>query len=302
MINTAIIGIGNQKGGVGKTTVTVQLACALAEIGRKVLIVDLDVNAGSTKHFGIKPEAFLGTFEVLADREDPFNIIITRDDNFRKDDGINNIPENVHIIPGSRKLEKLEERIRESKSKFDRSPLYDCIKNPLATLRGHYDYIFLDTPPSAPLPIVAAYDSSDGFLLVAMPEGLAIQGLREALHDIEEVRKFGNPSLKLVGIALTGVENRTRLSRELVSYVASTFSEHHLKPVIPRATIIPTAQTQEKTIFQVDPNHVVSLAFRELAKNFENNVEKFLGIKHERLEDVILPASDEDEVINGQPF
>ena len=128
MINTAIIGIGNQKGGVGKTTVTVQLACALAEIGRKVLIVDLDVNAGSTKHFGIKPEAFLGTFEVLADREDPFNIIITRDDNFRKDDGINNIPENVHIIPGSRKLEKLEERIRESKSKFDRSPFMIVLK------------------------------------------------------------------------------------------------------------------------------------------------------------------------------
>ena len=297
MKNTAIIGIGNQKGGVGKTTVTVQLACALADMGRKILIIDLDVNAGSTKHFGIKPEAFLGTFEVLADKEDPFNVIITRDDDFRKDEGINNLPENVHIISGSRKLEKLEERIRESKSKFDRSPLYDCIKEPLAALRGSYDYIFLDTPPSAPLPIVAAYDAADGFLLVAMPEGLAIQGLREALHDIEEVRKFGNPSLKLIGITLTGVENRTRLSRELVAYVADAFSDHHLRPVIPRATIIPTAQTQEKTVFQVDPNHVVSLAFRELAKNFENNIEKFLGIKHEGIADVTLTESE--EAING---
>lgn len=297
MKNTAIVGIGNQKGGVGKTTVTVQLACALAELGRKILIIDLDVNAGSTKHFGIKPEAFLGTFEVLADGEDPFNVIITRDDDFGKDEGINNLPANIDLISGSRKLEKLEERIREGKSKFDRSPLYDCIKGPLATLRGHYDYIFLDTPPSAPLPIVAAYDSADGFLLVAMPEGLAIQGLREALHDIEEVRQFGNPSLRLVGIALTGVENRTRLSRELVAYVAGTFTEHHLRPVIPRSTIIPTAQTQEKTIFQLDPNHTVSLAFKELAKNFEINIERFLGIKHEKEQSATLAVNE--EVVNG---
>ncbi len=303
MKNTAIIGIGNQKGGVGKTTVTVQLACALAELGRKILIIDLDVNAGSTKHFGIRPEAFLGTFEVLADGEDPANVIIRRNDDFGKDEGVNNLPENIDLISGSRKLEKLEERIREGKSKFDRSPLYDCIKEPLSTLRGHYDYIFLDTPPSAPLPIVAAYDSADGFLLVAMPEGLAIQGLREALHDIEEVRQFGNPSLKLVGIALTGVENRTRLSRELVAYVAGTFAEHHLSPVIPRSTIIPTAQTQEKTIFQLDPNHAVSFAFRELAKSFENNIEKFLGIKHESVaepKDESEPdTANSEEVVNG---
>lgn len=301
MADTFVIGVGNQKGGVGKTTVTVQLACALAELGRKVLIVDLDVNAGSTKHFGIKPEAFLGTFEVLAHNEDPHNVIITRADDFGSNEGTNNLPDNVHIIPGSRKLEKLEERLREGKSKFDRTPLHDCIKAPIKSLRGHYDYIFLDTPPSAPLPIVAAYDSADGFLLVAMPEGLAIQGLREALHDIEEVRKFGNPSLALVGIALTGVEQRTRLSKELVNYVTHTFSRYRLDPVIPRSTIIPTAQTQEKTIFQVDPNHVVTSAFRALAKSFEINVANFLTPKQTEAEttEEAVGQPPHQEAING---
>jgi chromosome partitioning protein len=271
---TAIIGIGNQKGGVGKTTITVQLACALAELGRKVLIVDLDVNAGSTKHFGIKPEGFLGTFEVLVGDEEPLDVIITHEDED------NQLPEGVHLLPGSRKLESLDERLRTKKSKFDPVPLHDCLKPVVEKLRGHYDYVFLDTPPSAPLPIIAAYKAADGFLLVAIPEGLAIQGLNEALHDIEEVRKYGNSKLELVGIAIGAVESRTRLSRELVAYVAGTFKDYQLLPVIPRSTIVPTAQTQGTTIFRVDATHTVCQAFRDLALSFETNIEKFLGIKH----------------------
>lgn len=271
---TAIIGIGNQKGGVGKTTMTVQLACALAELGRSVLIVDLDVNAGSTKHFGIKPEAFLGSFEVLVGDEEPLDVVIT------KDDEDNHLPDRVHLMAGSRKLEGLEERLRTKKSKFDPVPLHDCLKPVVEKLRGKYDYVFLDTPPSAPLPIIAAYKAADGFLLVAIPEGLAIQGLNEALHDIEEVRKYGNSKLALVGIAVGAVESRTRLSRELLAYVAGTFKDYQLLPVIPRSTIVPTAQTQATTIFRVNPEHPVCQAFRELASNFEMNVQKHL--RHEQ--------------------
>ena len=271
-LNTVVIGIGNQKGGVGKTTMTVQIACALAEKGRRVLIIDLDVNAGATKHFGIKPEAFLGTFEMLVGHEEPLDVVLTTEDED------NSLPENVHIIPGGRKLESLEERLRAKKSKFDDAPLHDCLKPATDKLRGYYDYVLLDTPPSAPLPIIAAYKAADGFLLVAIPEGLAIQGLKEALQDIVEVNKYREPQLQLVGIAVGAVENRTRLSRELLAYVAGTFKEFQLLPPIPRSTIVPTAQTQAKTIYDLDPTHPVVQAFRELATNFEARVEQCLGV------------------------
>lgn len=154
--------------------------------------------------------------------------------------------------------------------------------------------MFLDTPPSAPLPIVAAYKAADGFLLVAIPEGLAIQGLNEALHDIEEVRNYGNEKLSLLGIAVGAVESRTRLSRELLAYVAGTFKDHQLLPVIPRSTIIPTAQTQEKTIFDIEPDHPVCNAFRELATNFEQKVQTFLGMPR-----VVESVEHAEKVANG---
>lgn len=267
-LHTVVVGIGNQKGGVGKTTMTVQLACALAEMGKRILIVDLDVNAGATKHFGVKPEAFLGTFEVLVGDEDPLDVVLTADDED------NSLPENLHLIAGGRKLESLEERLRQKKSKFDDAPLHDCLKPVINKIRGNYDYVLLDTPPSAPLPIIAAYKAADGFLLVAIPEGLAIQGLKEALQDISEVNKFRDPPLFLVGIAVGAVEGRTRLSRELLAYVSATFEKQHLTPPIPRATIIPTAQTQAKTIFQIDPNHLITNAFRQLAASFEARIQE----------------------------
>lgn len=272
---TVAIGVGNQKGGVGKTTMTVQIAAALAEKGRKVLIIDLDVNAGSTKHLGIDPNAYLGTFEILTgDEEEPLAVVVTSED-----EG-NNLPENLHIITGSRKLEELEERLKRKKSKFDDSPLSNVLKPVLKKLNGHYDYIFLDTPPSAPLPIIAAYKAADGFLLVAIPEGLAIEGLGEALDDIKQVREHGNPNLQLIGLGIGAVDNRTRLSRELISYVNKEFNEFMLKPTIPRSTIIPTAQTGEKkTIFQAHPNHSITQKFREMADDFEVKIEKFLGVQ-----------------------
>ena len=266
---TVVVGIGNQKGGVGKTSTTVQLSRALVERGRRVLIIDLDVNAGSTKHLGIPPEAFLGTFEVLTEGEDPFDVILTASE------AEISLPEGLDILVGGRKLEELEVRLRE-KSKF--ANLYDRLAPVIGALRGHYDYIFLDTPPSAPLPIVLAYMAADYFVLVAIPEGLAVRGLAEAISDITEAREHGNAKLQILGVVLGAVEKRHRLSRELTAYVDKEFKDERLYPDIPRTTAMPTAQTLGKSLFDTEPNHPVANSFRELATSFEARVEKLTGV------------------------
>src|SRR5687768_399031 len=97
-----VIAVGNQKGGVGKTTNTVHIARALAERGRKVLIIDLDMNHGATRHFGVEPEAFLGSFEMLIDAEPAENLILTAKD--MEDEGAGSLPKNLDLIPAARKL------------------------------------------------------------------------------------------------------------------------------------------------------------------------------------------------------
>src|SRR3954454_2545151 len=110
--STTVIAVGNQKGGVAKTTNTVHLAAALGELGRKCLIIDLDMNQGATRHLGIPSEAFLGTYELLIGEEEPEDGIITNED-----EAID-LPTNVHIISARRNLEKVEQALLQQNKFF----------------------------------------------------------------------------------------------------------------------------------------------------------------------------------------
>src|SRR3954469_4398290 len=208
-MQTRIIAVGNQKGGVGKTTNTVHIATALGELGRKCLVWDLDMNYGTTRHFGIEADAFLGSFEVLMGEEEPENVIIADGD-----DDIS-LPQNVHVIPSRRKLEELDEALSSKKFVVKQN----ILREPLKRLLGKYDYIFLDTAPNATAPTIAAYASADWFLLSAMPEPFAVSGLSDALKDIDSARRYGNERLQVLGVVLSGIEKRTRLSKTLTEYV-----------------------------------------------------------------------------------
>ena len=184
-----VIAIGNQKGGVAKTTNAVQLAAALAETGHRCLVWDLDMNCGTSQHFGIPDSmAILGTFEVMMGEEQPRDVIVRAGELPEID-----LPERLDLLPARRKLEGIDQALTGKWAKF--VDLSTLLKKPLDSLRSDYDYIFLDTAPNLTTPTIAAYKAADFFLLSAMPETFAIQGLSAALQDIKSVReRGGNPN------------------------------------------------------------------------------------------------------------
>jgi chromosome partitioning protein len=277
-LQTKVVAVGNQKGGVGKTSNTVHLAAALAETGRKCLVWDLDVNCGSTQHFGIPDNmAILGTYEVLMGSEQPEEVIVREGDLDEVE-----LPLNLNLLPARRNLEFIDQALVGKLGRF--SDLGSVLKKPLMSLRGKYDYIFLDTAPNLTTPTIAAYKSADFFLLSAMPETFAVQGLNNALKDIQSVREHGgNPRLTLIGVVLSNVDGRlTRLARELLNYVDETFAQtppwmRKYDTTISRTTVIPAAQKVGRTIFQTEPHHKVTEQFRALAREFEARMKMVEG-------------------------
>jgi chromosome partitioning protein len=269
---TRVVAIGNQKGGVGKTSNCVNLAAALGEMGRQCLIVDLDMNAGSTKQFKIPARSFEGTFEVLLGEESPLDVVVTNED---LEEGAGELPAGVHLIPARRELEQIDTALA-AKNKF--AVPQDVLLEPLRKLRGHYDYVFLDTAPSATAPTLAAYKAADYFLLSAMPSPLAIAGLQDALQDIVSARKHGNPGLTLIGVILSCVTERTNIARALQEYVHQTFAEtadysREYGTIISRSVVVEEAQEAGKTVLQYAPEHKVAHQFRALARELEERLE-----------------------------
>lgn len=267
-VKTQVVAFGNQKGGVGKTTNTVHVAAALGEMGRRVLVVDLDMNAGATKHFGIRGEGFLGTFEVLTGAELPMDVVL------RDGEEDVSLPKNVDLISSCRKLEQIDQVLL-SKNKF--APLQDILLAPIRSLRGQYDYVFLDTAPNATSPTIAAYKVADWFVLTAMPEPFAIAGLNEALTDIRDAQQHGNPNLRLLGLILCAVDKRTRLANNLKNYCHEAFSPDgqtsaKFDTTISRSTVVGQTQEARKTLFQTHAKHEVTEQYRALAREFDLRV------------------------------
>lgn len=268
-----IIAVGNQKGGVGKTTNTVHIAAALGELGRKCLLIDLDPNDTATRHFGIEGEAFLGSYELLTGDESPDAVAITEADEDVK------LPKGVHLIPSRRKLETVDEVLPEKHGKFF-SPR-DILLEPLETVIHKYDYILLDTAPNSSVPTKAAYLVADWFVLTAMPEPFAVTGLTDALRDIQDAQRKLNPKLRLLGVIIAGVDRRTNLSNSLTEYVQTAFTtpdgqSAKFQTIISRSTVIPTAQKNGKTVFETHPDHAVADQYRALAAEIEQRIDRLL--------------------------
>jgi len=268
---THVIAVGNQKGGVGKTTNTVHLAAALGQMGKKCLVWDLDMNHGATLHLGVPPEAFDGTFMVLTEERTPQEVIITDQEQDVE------LPENVHLIPSSRELERLE-AVLAAKDRF-----YDArriLVNPLQSLRGQYDYIFLDTAPNATAPTIASYVGADWFVISVIPESFALNGMRECLKDIRRARQPElNPNLALLGIIVSGLDQRITLARQYTAEIHESFKvegspSRMFDTTISRAAVIPRVQKMGKSLFQTDPAHKLAKQYLALANEVDRRVQE----------------------------
>lgn len=259
-LTTHLVAVGNQKGGVGKTTNTVHLAAALGEMDKKVLIVDLDANCGATRALGLKTD-WLGTFEALLGDHPADDLIIRTDPN----EGIA-LPKNVDLLPAGRKLEEFEEECRRRNKFTDPTSTLTPV---LESLRGQYDFIFLDTAPRADAPTVAAYRAAQWFVLSTEAAKLSVEGLTDALTDILAVREAGNSGLRLLGVVMCKVDSRTRVARLYLPRIRKEFEGAGelgaFETVIGRTTEVQGAQDVGKTLFEFSPDHKVTDQFRSLA-------------------------------------
>jgi len=266
--NTSVIAVGNQKGGVGKTTNTIQLAAALTERGRLCLIIDLDMTSGATKALKAPTDGWNSSFELLTGAESAEDTIITNEEEEVK------LPPNVHLVPSSRKLAELDTFLFQNPWVIHQ----DLLIEPIRCLRGKYDYIFLDTPPQKTKTTIPALKAADFVILSAMPDHLAVSALGEALQDIATARKHANPNIALLGVIACAVPRpKTRLARELVGYVERTCVDPQGKSLkfaseIARSVTIQEAQRLGQTIFQYQGDHPVADEYRALAKEVEERI------------------------------
>lgn len=264
-----VIGVGNQKGGVGKSTNTVHLAAALGEKGHTVLIIDLDPSAGATRHLGVPPDAFLGTLELLTTAETPETLAIDDD-----------MPDNVHIIAARTELAELDSLL----SKY--SDKTRILERAIELAKPQYDFILLDTPPNpAATTTIAAYSVAEWFLLSVFPHPLSVGGLNEALKDIADVRARRNPNLEVLGVLLTAVDRRTTLWREVQHVIDTALPGRTFPTAISQSVDIAKAAGQGHTLFQSKhrERYEVVHQYRSLADEIVRRTaqrERFLRAEH----------------------
>jgi chromosome partitioning protein len=215
-----LIAFGNQKGGVGKTTTTINVAAALARKGRSVCLVDVDNNRDLTRTFSVPEETLRSTFDIFTGQAEARECLLAGDFQtvLNGRETVVHLPERFAIIPASRSLESLDQVV-------SREPTIRPEKHfarALGDLTAMFDYIFVDTAPNLTTPTVIAYNTVPWFILTARPGKTAMDSLSDAVQDLLQVKEFGAEG-RLLGVVLTEVDIRTRLSKDIVQFVDEEF-------------------------------------------------------------------------------
>lgn len=245
---TKIIAVANQKGGVGKTTTAINLSAALAEKGKKVLVVDIDPQGNTTSGFGIEKNELENTVYELMLGECSV-----------KDCMIEDVIPNLSIIPSNVNLAAAEiELIEADKKEY-------ILKNELDWVKDKFDFVIIDCPPSLSMLTVNSMTASDSVLVPIQCEYYAMEGLSQLIHTINLVKKKLNPYLEMEGVVFTMYDSRTNLSQEVVESVKEALEERVFEANIPRNVRLAEAPSYGMPICKYDANSAGALAYASLA-------------------------------------
>lgn len=244
-----IIAIANQKGGVGKTTTSVNLGAGMASLGKRVLLVDIDPQGNTTSGVGInKADVENCIYDVIINEVHPKDAITHTD------------VEGLHIIPATIQLAGAEIELVPTISRELR------LKKSLHLVKDMYDYILIDCPPSLGILTINSLTAADSVIIPIQCEYYALEGLSQLLNSIRLVQKHLNTSLQIEGVLLTMFDARTNLGIQVIEEVKKYFQDKVYKTVIARNVRLSEAPSHGKSIITYDPRSKGAEAYLELAK------------------------------------
>ena len=244
-----VISLANQKGGVGKTTTSVNLGADLATMGKKVLLIDADAQGNATSGVGIqKSDIQKDIYDILVNEEPISEAIIPS-----KQEGLDIVPATIQLSGAD--IELTPQMARETR-----------LLNALKSVSDQYDYVLVDCPPSLGLITVNAFTASDSILIPVQTEYYALEGLSQLLNTVQLVKKHFNPDLDVEGVLLTMYDSRTKLGQQVNDEVRKYFGDKVYDTIITRNVRLSEAPSYGLPIIDYDPNSKGSELYMQFAK------------------------------------
>jgi len=244
-----VISVVNQKGGVGKTTTTVNLGAYIAENRKRVLIIDLDPQGNSTSGFGVDKSQIENSVYDLLVNETPIKDVI-QSTNVKR---VDLCPTNINLAGAE--VELVSAMSRET-----------ILQRALGTVLDQYDYVLIDCPPSLGLLTINSLTASNGILVPIQGEYYALEGLTQLVDTVNLVKKRLNPGIGILGVVITMFDGRTQLTRQVVEEVQKYFGDKVFKTLIPRNVRLAEAPSHGMTISEYDAKSKGGKAYCALAK------------------------------------
>lgn len=246
-----IISLANKKGGVGKTTTAVNLAAYCADLGKKVLLVDVDSQGNATTGFGFSKSALKkSVYNILIEDDSAENNILPTQVKL-----LDLLPANVDLTGAE--VELVHKRDREK-----------ILKNALDKIRNNYDYIFIDCPPSLGLITINAWVASDSILIPLQSEYYAMDGISQLMNTIAMVRQHSNPKLVTEGVVITMYDGRALIAKQITAEIKRFFKNKLYEIIIPRNVRLAEAPSHGMPILLYDPKCAGARAYKALAEEF----------------------------------